>query len=85
MELGTLTLSKLQLRKLAAILEARLAGQTSFFEDETDLSNAADRAMGNYQFLQTKVEEKSERKEQRELLTVDLNSLENCRITFPGF
>lgn len=75
MELGTLTLSKLQLRKLAAILEARLAGQTSFFEDEMELTHTADEAMGNYQFLQAKVEEKSERKEQRELMTVDLNSL----------
>ena len=75
MQLGTLTLSKLELRKLAVILEARLAGQSSFFEDELELSHAADKAMSNYQFIQVKVEEKSVQKEKRELMTVDISSL----------
>jgi transposase len=52
-----------------------LAGQTSFFEDESELSHTADEAMGNYQFLQAKVEEKRDRKEQRELMTVDIHSV----------
>jgi transposase len=75
MELGSLSLSKLQLRKLAVILEARLAGQTSLFEEETDLSHTADEVMGNYQFLRSEGEAKNIREEERELVNVDVNSL----------
>lgn len=75
MELGSLSLSKLQLRKLAVILEARMAGQTSLFEEEADLSHTANEVMGNYQFLQNKGQEKSVREEKRDLLHVDVNSV----------
>ena len=59
MHLGTLELPKSAWPKLAKILEAGLAGQSSLFEDDTQVSSAADRAMDYYSFVQTKVEEKS--------------------------
>lgn len=76
MELGTLALPKSQWRKLAALLEARLAGQLSLFEDDGELSGSADHAMEHYDFLQTKQEEKTVRKDQRELVNIDMNSVE---------
>lgn len=78
MELGTLALPKSQWRKLAALLEARLAGQLSLFEDEAELTQSADKAMNNYDFLQTKQEEKTVRQDQRELVNIDMNSVETA-------
>lgn len=75
MELGTLALPRSQWKKLACLLEARLAGQLSLFEDEAELSGTADHAMEHYDFLQTKQEEKSVRHDQRELITIDMNSV----------
>ncbi|MDD4401998.1 MAG: hypothetical protein PHI24_08960 [Desulfitobacteriaceae bacterium] len=48
MHLGTLDLPKSDWSKLAKILEARLAGQSSLFEDETNLAAAVDRAMKRF-------------------------------------
>lgn len=75
MELGTLTVPKSEWRKLAAILEARLAGQESLLAEDTRLAEAADAAMEHYRFIQTKTQEKQTRHEQRDLVTVDLQSV----------
>lgn len=75
MELGTLTLPKSEWRKLAAVLEARIAGQESLLAEEHDIAEAADAAMKHYRFIQTKSQEKKQRHEQRELVTVDVNSV----------
>lgn len=75
MELGSLALPKSQWRKLAALLEARLAGQLSLFEDEAELSRAADHAMAHYDFLQSQQKEKTVRHDQRELVNIDMNSV----------
>lgn len=76
MELGMLALPKSQWRKLAALLEARLAGQLSLFEDAAELSQSADHAMENYDFLQSKQEEKTVRQDQRVLVNINMNSVE---------
>ncbi|UOF91700.1 IS1634 family transposase [Fodinisporobacter ferrooxydans] len=75
MELGTLTLPKSYWRKLAAELESRLAGQESLFAADATIVEAADTAMKHYHFVQTKAQEKQQRHEQRELVTVDLQSV----------
>lgn len=75
MELGTLTLPKSDWRKLAAVLESRLAGQESLFAEDTTIGEAADAAMKHYHFVQTKAQEKQQRHEQRDLVTVDLQSI----------
>lgn len=75
LELGTLTLPKSEWRKLAAVLEARLAGQDSLFEEDPDLAQVADTAMESYHFKRTKALEKKTRHEQRELVTVDVQSV----------
>lgn len=75
MELGTLSIPRSEWKRLAALLESRLAGQPSLFEDEATLSKIADAAMENYRFLETKEQEQQTRKEHRELVTVDLQSV----------
>ncbi|UOF91014.1 IS1634 family transposase [Fodinisporobacter ferrooxydans] len=75
MELGTLTLPKSDWRKLAAVLESRLAGQESLFTEDATIVEAADAAMKHYHFVQTKSQEKQQRHEQRDLVTIDLQSI----------
>lgn len=75
MELGTLTLPKSEWRKLAAVLEARIAGQESLLAEDTVIAEAAEAAMKHYHFIQTKAQEKQQRHEQRELVTIDINSV----------
>ena len=77
MHLGTLELPKSDWPKLAKILEARLAGQNSLFEDETDMTDAANKAMEYYSFVQNKAEEKSARKQNQTFCTIDLESVEH--------
>ena len=77
MHLGTLDLPKSDWPKLAKILEARLAGQSSLFEDDTQMASAADRAMDYYSFVQTKDEEKSARKQKQMFCSIDLESVEH--------
>lgn len=78
MELGTLMLPKSEWRKLAAVLEARLAGQESLLAEEPAIAAAADAAMKKYRFIQTKTQEKQQRQEQRSLVTIDLQSVSSC-------
>ena len=62
-------------KKLVAVLEERLTGQQSLFSDKyPEIAHIADEAMRNYDFVQSKsVIEKAS--EERELVTIDLNSL----------
>lgn len=75
MHLGTLSLPKSQWRELAAVLEARLAGQLSLFEEqESDVIRAADQAISHYQFTRAQRQDKKTRQEQQDICSVDLNS-----------
>ena len=71
-----MTLPKSRWPKLAALLETRLAGQFSLFEDEAELPKAANQAMEHYDFLQTKQKDKIRRQDQRELVNIDMNGIE---------
>lgn len=75
MHLGTFTLPKSEWRKLACVLEARLAGQESLFADNPEIAQAANKAMENYSFLQLRQSEAASRQEKRELVSVDLGSI----------
>ena len=75
MHLGTLTLPKSEWRKLACVLEARLAGQESLFSDNPEIAQAANKAMENYSFLQLRQSEAASRQEKRELVSIDLKSV----------
>jgi len=76
MHLGTLSLPKSEWRKLAAVLEARLAGQISLFEEELpSIVEAADKAFEHYQFTQSRRKERASQQESREIVPVDLKSV----------
>lgn len=77
MHLGTLDLPKSEWPKLAKILEARLAGQNSLFEEDAQVATAADRAMDYYSFVQKKDEEKSARKQKQSFCSIDMESVEH--------
>jgi hypothetical protein len=75
LHLGTISLPKTEWRKLAAILESRLAGQMSLFEEQNiDVAQAANQAMDHYQFICSKRKEKNTRQTQETFCSVDLNS-----------
>jgi transposase len=80
MDLGSsLSLSKQDRRELAAILEERLSGQSSFFAEKyPELAGIADEAMRHYNYVQSHsvpVLEGHEDQLDRELVCMDLNSL----------
>ena len=76
MQLGQLSLSKEERGRLAKILEHRLAGQGTLFEIEDEsLVSVADHAMENYRFLKARQKESEQRKEERDLVTIDTNSV----------
>lgn len=76
MHLGTLSLPKSEWRKLAAVLEARLAGQISLFEEEVpSITEAADKAFEHYQFTQSRRKERASQQENREIVPVDMKSV----------
>ncbi|MDR3583844.1 MAG: hypothetical protein P4L59_00795 [Desulfosporosinus sp.] len=75
MHLGTLELLKSLWSKLAKVLEARLAGQTSLFEQNGPVSKVTDQAMEHFHFVQQKENDTSIRHSEREMLTVDTQSV----------
>ena len=76
MHLGTLSLPKSEWRKLAKVLEARLAGQLSLVEDASPtIAEAADKAFDHYRFIQSQREERTSQKVNREIVQVDVNSI----------
>ncbi len=76
MHLGTLCLPRSEWRKLAALLESRLAGQISMFEEEYPVvADAADKAFEHYKFVQARTKERITKKDKREIIPVDLQSI----------
>lgn len=76
MHLGTLALPKSEWRKLAKVLESRLAGQLSLVEAESPtIAEAADKAFDHYRFIQSQREDRASQKENREIVQVDVNSI----------
>lgn len=62
MSLGKLDLSKDDLKKLACVLEARLSGQSSLFEEENHIARLADEAMAHFDFNRLRQVEREGRK-----------------------
>lgn len=76
MHLGALSLPRSEWRKLAALLESRLAGQLTLFEEDLpEIAEAADKAFEHYKFVQTRRKERVAQKENREIVPVDLQSI----------
>jgi transposase len=74
MHLGELTLPKKEWPKLASILEARLAGQTPLFAEQSEFANLANQIFDHAQFVKTRQKDKVQREANQQLLTVDFNS-----------
>ncbi|KJS22263.1 MAG: hypothetical protein VR72_06715, partial [Clostridiaceae bacterium BRH_c20a] len=71
MHLGTLSLPKSEWRKLAAVLEERLSGQISLFEEQfPSITEAADKAFEHYLFTQSRRKERASQQENREIVPV---------------
>lgn len=76
MHLGTISLPKSEWRKLAKILESRLAGQPFLFEEEYPaIAEAADKALEHFRFIRSQRREGAARKESRHLVQVDVQSI----------
>ena len=76
MHLGTISLPKSEWRKLAAVLESRLAGQLSLFEEQFPfVAEAADKAFEHYQFIQSRRKESKTQEENREIVSVDIQTV----------
>lgn len=76
MNLGALSLPKSAWPKLAAILEARLAGQSTLFEnDDPELSKIAAEKLDHSSFVKRIDRDRKIRQENQELVSVDLNSV----------
>ena len=76
MDLGALSLPKPQCRKLAAALEARLAGQVSLFETDPPIAIAAEQAMQNFDFRKLRKEELRVRGADKTWTAVELQSVQ---------
>jgi transposase len=76
LHLGTLEIPKNQWRALAALLEARFAGQSSLLdEDFPELVAIADQALEHYQIVDRHKTDKSLRQANQDILAIDLNSV----------
>ena len=84
LHLGTLDLPKSEWPKLAKALEARLAGQFSLFEGNARIASAADKAMEYFEFIESTRHEKAVRQQKREMVCIDMQSVENERFRSLG-
>ena len=75
MQLGSLSLPKSEWPKLAAILEARLAGQASLFEEDAVLAKLALEKLEHADFVEKRQVEKINYQSNQELVTIDLQSV----------
>jgi len=76
MSLPQLSLAREKWTELAQVLECRLAGQErSFSVSDQEVLIAADEAMQNYRFVQTRQKEFDERKNGADYKNIDINSL----------
>ena len=76
MHLGVLEIPRQQWRHLAAILEARLAGQESLVEDNDELSNIANRLLKRSNFVSAQKVEQQQRVDTKEAMMIDAQSVE---------
>ena len=74
MNLGTLTIPREDWKKLALALESLLSGQETFFNDASEINEIAAKAIENNKLIQKKTEVKASREDNKQLVTVDLNS-----------
>lgn len=72
--LGKLTIPKSDWKKLAFLLESKLAGQTTTF-DGTKLGTLAASILENHNLHTKKIDSKEIREKEKELVTVDLGSI----------
>ena len=75
MHLGELDLPKSEWRKLAFILENKLSGNATLFEENPEINKLALKLIDNHNFLIQKQQNKSEREEKKELITIDVHSI----------
>ncbi len=83
LHLGTLQLTKIERKMLAKLLERRLMGQPSLFEDDSKLSHIADQAMAGLAFRKAADQERNT-PSPSDLQTVDLESAQMVNIRIAG-
>ena len=84
LHLGQLDLTKLELKKLAKIFEAKFIGQTSLFDGNSKLMNIADQAMQNRDFRQIVLKNSDTTAPDSELTSVNINSAGLAEIRSAG-
>jgi transposase len=77
LKLGTITLPKSDWKKLSYALESKLTGQLSLLENEPEIERLATKAIAHNKLIQKIKIEESEKKKDRELLTIDLKTLKS--------
>jgi transposase len=75
MHLGKLELPKKRWEELAAILEARLSGQTSFLEEDKTIASIADDVLRHNQFVKKQREEDIEIAGEADMQEINLNRI----------
>ena len=75
MHLGELTLPKSEWRKLAFVLENKLSGQTIILEEHSEINDLAAKLIDNHKFSKQRQENKLDREEKKELVTIDIQSV----------
>lgn len=75
MNLGTLSLPKNEWKKLSSLIEVKLSGQIALFDKEPIIEDIADKAIEHYKLIKTVNKQDIERKQNQELLNIDINSL----------
>ena len=75
MQLGDLSLPKSEWRKLAIALEAALAGQSTFFDEDSEIASIIAKAMDHHLLIKTKANAKTTRFENQEMVSIDLQSI----------
>ncbi|OEU41243.1 hypothetical protein BGV40_16010 [Methanosarcina sp. Ant1] len=80
MSLGTLSnLPKERWRELAFILEQKITGQETFTTHDKELECLADKLYASANFYKNKIESKKEAEEQREFVSIDINSVQSAQ------
>lgn len=74
MSLGALSLPKNRWRELSVLLEARISGQNTFLEEDTELTLIADEVLSHNTFIKRHSEEKLDTDKNSDMQLVDLNS-----------
>jgi hypothetical protein len=78
--LGTLDLPKSEWKKLALVLEMRLSGQISLFEDDPAIAEVADKSMAHYEFNNLKKADRELLHSNQEFLAIDVNHVDTMEV-----